>query len=519
MMKAPEQEERLLQRYRTLPRDQRLQIARTASPDLRIRLAHVERQMAMDRSPGSLAALLTEGRELQARHLNLIDSAFMRIARGERIRLLLNMPPRHGKSQRAARWAPLWYLRRHPTHRLMIASYSAVLAEGHGRWLRDSINEYGDQLGISLRYGSKAAGRFDLTGGPGGLVTAGVGGSLTGMGANLAIVDDPLKDAKAAASPTVLGDLWDWWQQVLNTRMEPNGSIVVIQTRWSENDLAGRILTQDAARDQARWTVINLPAVADTADDVLGRAVGEPLWPERFGLEHLQNFREEVGERGWWALYQQQPRPLEGGIWQWSWIRNHRITTEQLRGINLTRIVVAVDPAGGGEDSDEVGIVAAGRDAAGNLYVLADRSGKMGAADWGRVACELALEVSADALIVESNFGGDMTRQVLVQGWDELVRSGGPEAAGALRPRIIPVTAKQGKRLRAEPIAQLYEQARVRHVGEWPALEVQMVTWMPGLDSPDRMDACVHALTELATPGSRDNGTGGYRDGRLNGRR
>ncbi|MEV1042321.1 hypothetical protein AB0J01_37765 [Streptomyces sp. NPDC050204] len=81
-------------------------------------------------------------------------------------------------------------------------------------------------------------------------------------------------------------------------------------------------------RDRARWTVINLPAVADTAaddtaDDVLGRAVGEPLWPERFGLEHLQNFREEVGERGWWALYQQQPRPLEGGIWQWSWIRNH----------------------------------------------------------------------------------------------------------------------------------------------------------------------------------------------------
>ncbi|MFF2571059.1 terminase large subunit domain-containing protein [Streptomyces sp. NPDC058084] len=519
MMKAPDQEERLLARYRTLPRDHRLLIARTASPDLRIRLAYVERQMAMDRSPGSLAALLTNGRELQARHLNLIDNAFIRIARGERVRLLLNLPPRHGKSQRAARWAPLWYLRRNPTHRLMIASYSAVLAEGHGRWLRDSINEHGDQLGISLRYGSKAAGRFDLTGGPGGLVTAGVGGSLTGMGAHLAIVDDPLKDAKAAASPTVLGDLWDWWQQVLNTRMEPNGSIVVIQTRWSENDLAGRILTQDAARDSARWTVINLPAIADSPDDALSRAIGEPLWPERFGLEHLNNFREEVGERGWWALYQQQPRPLEGGIWRWDWIRKNRITTEQLRGIKLTRIVVAVDPAGGGEDSDEVGIVAAGRDAVGNLYVLGDRSGKLGAADWGRVACELALEVSADALVVESNFGGDMTRQVLVQGWDELVRNGGPEAAGALRPRIIPVTAKKGKRLRAEPIAQLYEQARVRHVGEWPALEVQMVTWMPGLDSPDRMDACVHALTELANPAAVDSGSGNYRDGRLNGRR
>ncbi|MFJ4966091.1 terminase large subunit domain-containing protein [Streptomyces sp. NPDC088729] len=521
MMQAQDREQRLLTRYRTLPREQRLAIARTASPDLRIRLAHLEREMAMDRSPGSLAALLTGGREMQPRHLQLIDDAFIRIARGERVRLLLNMPPRHGKSQRAARWAPLWYLRRNPTHRLMIASYSAVLAEGHGRWLRDSINEHGDQLGISLRYGSKAAGRFDLSGSPGGLVTAGVGGSLTGMGAHLAVVDDPLKDAKAAASPTVLGDLWDWWQQVLNTRMEPTGSIVVIQTRWSENDLAGRILTQDAARDKARWTVINLPAIADSPDDALGRPIGAPLWPERFNLGHLSDFRDEVGERGWWALYQQQPRPLEGGIWQWAWIRGQRITAERLRGIKLTRVVVAVDPAGGSEDGDEVGIVAAGRDAAGELYILADRSAKMGAAEWGRAACELALEFDADALTVESNFGGDMAKQVLVQGWEELVRDG--SAAGALRPRIVPVTAKQGKRLRAEPIAQLYEQGHVHHVGEWPALEVQMVTWMPGMDSPDRMDAAVHALTELADPTVAGTGTSNYRggggDGRLNGRR
>ncbi|MFB7545061.1 MULTISPECIES: phage terminase large subunit family protein [Streptomyces] len=520
MMQAQDREQRLLTRYRTLPREQRLAIARTASPDLRIRLAHLEREMAMDRSPGSLAALLTGGREMQPRHLQLIDDAFIRIARGERVRLLLNMPPRHGKSQRAARWAPLWYLRRNPTHRLMIASYSAVLAEGHGRWLRDSINEHGEQLGISLRYGSKAAGRFDLSGSPGGLVTAGVGGSLTGMGAHLAVVDDPLKDAKAAASPTVLGDLWDWWQQVLNTRMEPTGSIVVIQTRWSENDLAGRILTQDAARDKARWTVINLPAIADSPDDALGRPIGAPLWPERFNLGHLADFRDEVGERGWWALYQQQPRPLEGGIWQWAWIRGRRITEERLRGIKLTRVVVAVDPAGGSEDGDEVGIVAAGRDAAGELYILADRSAKMGAAEWGRAACELALEFDADALTVESNFGGDMTKQVLVQGWEELVREGA--ASGALRPRIVPVTAKKGKRLRAEPIAQLYEQGHVHHVGEWPALEVQMVTWMPGMDSPDRMDAAVHALTELADPTVAGSGTGNYRggpDGRLNGRR
>ena len=149
----------LLKIYRTLPDEQRREIARHASPELRAQLLTVEREMAMDRSPGALAAILTNGKERQARHLDLVDHAFQRIAAGDRVKVMLTMPPRHGKSRRASRWAPVWYLRRNPDHRLMLASYSATLADDHGRWIRDTITGYSDVLGIALNQGSRAANR------------------------------------------------------------------------------------------------------------------------------------------------------------------------------------------------------------------------------------------------------------------------------------------------------------------------------------------------------------------------
>ncbi|MCX5206766.1 hypothetical protein OG897_35845 [Streptomyces sp. NBC_00237] len=202
----------------------------------------------------------------------------------------------------------------------------------------------------------------------------------------------------------------------------------------------------------------------------------------------------------------------------WPWITNNRISAAQFRGIDLTRIVVAVDPAGGESAvGDETGIVAAATGRDGHLYVLDDRSGNRGADAWGREACLLAIELRADAIVVESNYGGDMSKQILHQAWQELHREKRTE--NMLMPAVLPVTAKHGKRLRAEPIAQLYEQGRVHHVGEWPVLEQQMVTWVAGMDSPDRMDAAVHAMTQLADPQHSGFTASAYRDGRLSGRR
>ncbi|MFF1358761.1 terminase large subunit domain-containing protein [Streptomyces sp. NPDC058297] len=512
-------EDALLAHYRTLPVAVRRRIARRASPDIRLRLAYVERQMAMDRSPGSLAAVLTEGREKQAAHLDMIDDVFRRIAAGERLQVMITCPPRHGKSQRASRWGPLWYLRRHPTHRVMLASYGADLADDHGRWVRDQLREHPDTLGVRLDDGSRAANRFDLeqprgSSVRGGMVTAGVGGSLTGKGFNLGIIDDPFKGSEDANSPAQRERKWDWYQSVFYTRRAPGASIILINTRWHEDDLSGRIL----ATEPENWILIDLPALALSGDDPLGRQVGEALWPEQYDADELARTHKAVGERVWWALYQQQPRPLEGGVWKWEWISKQRVSPVAFRAVDLSRIVVCLDPAGGDTAShDESGIVAAGRSTAGHYYVLADRTGKHSAETRGRETCLLALELGADAIVVETNYGGDMARQNVIQAWAELERQG--QTKGMPMPRIVDVNAKKGKRLRAEPIAQLYETGQVHHCAEFQQLETQMVTWIPGMDSPDRMDAAVHALTELADPAAAAVGTGSYQDQRLAGRR
>lgn len=504
----------VLARYRSLPAPERQNIIRHASDDLRAQLATLEAEMAMDRSPGALAAVLTHGKEMQARHLDIIDRIYQRIAAGERIRAMVTMPPRAGKSRRTSRWGPTWYLRRQPDHRFMLASYAAHLADDHGRWIRNTITEHAPTLGIDLKYGSQAANRFDIDGHEGGMVTAGVGGPLTGRGAHVACVDDPFKGSEDAGSPTQRERVWDWWQSVLLTRLEPQGSVLLVNTRWDDDDLSGRLLKEEPDD----WIVIDLPAIALTDDDPLGRQPGQALWPERYNEDDYARIRKSVGERVWWALYQQQPRPLEGGVWQWSWITANRISPAAFRGVDLTRAIVAIDPSGGsGTANDETGIVGAGRDATGESYLFADRSGRHGANAWGTEACLLALDSGADAFVVETNFGGDMTRQVLIQAWQELERTS--RTQGRPMPRIIEVNAKQGKRLRAEPIAQLYEQGRIHHVGEFPDLERQMVTWIPGLNSPDRMDAAVHALTELADPTQQGLGTQHYSDQRLRGRR
>lgn len=506
--------EQLLARYRALSAPERRHIIRQASDDLRAQLTAVETSMAMDRSPGALAAVLTHGKEMQARHLDIIDRIYQRIAAGERIRAMVTMPPRAGKSRRTSRWGPTWYLRRQPDHRFMLASYAAHLADDHGRWIRNTITEHAPTLGIDLKYGSQAANRFDIDGHEGGMVTAGVGGPLTGRGAHVACVDDPFKGSEDAGSPTQRDRVWDWWQSVLLTRLEPQGSVLLVNTRWDDDDLSGRLLKEEPED----WIVIDLPAIALTDNDPLGRKPGEALWPERYNETDYARIRKSVGERVWWALYQQQPRPLEGGVWQWAWITANRISPAAFRGVDLTRTLVAIDPSGGASTAnDETGIIGAGRDAAGESYLFADRSGRHGANSWGTEACLLALDCDADAFVVETNFGGDMTRQVLIQAWQDLERSG--RTQGRPMPRIVEVNAKQGKRLRAEPIAQLYEQGRIHHVGEFPDLERQMVTWLPGMDSPDRMDAAVHALTELADPSQSGLGVGQYTDQRLRGRR
>lgn len=228
------------------------------------------------------------------------------------------MPPRHGKSQTTSRYLPAWFLGTFPDRNVILTSYGADFAAGWGRRARTLIEEHGRQtFGVEVSQASKAADRWDIAGYEGGMLTAGVGGSITGRGADLFIIDDPIKNAADAQSDVLRAKQWEWWQSTALTRLEPGAVVIVIMTRWHENDLAGRLLSE-AAEEGEPWHEIRLPALAEKSDP-LGRKVGEALWPERWPLARLERKRRAVGSYYWQAMYQQRPSPPEGAIFHRGW--------------------------------------------------------------------------------------------------------------------------------------------------------------------------------------------------------
>lgn len=262
-------------------------------------------------APTGLARLADGPRFDCPPHIRLIDNALVDVARGRIKRLAIFMPPRHGKSELCSRTFPAWYLATNPTQRLMLASYESEFAASWGAKAQALYREFAPIVwGVGASRSAGARGRWE-TGQGGGMMTAGVGAGMTGRGANVLLIDDPIKNAQEANSLTYRENAWEWYRSTAYTRLEPEGAIVLIQTRWHEDDLAGRIL-KDEAED---WTVLSLPALAESSD-ILGRAEGEALWPDRYDTERLKEIRNTVGSYWWAAMFQQRPAPLGGGIIQ-----------------------------------------------------------------------------------------------------------------------------------------------------------------------------------------------------------
>jgi predicted phage terminase large subunit-like protein len=242
----------------------------------------------------------------------------------ERIdRLMIFVPPQHGKSALASVHFPAWYLGRHPQRSIIATSYGAQLALEFGRQARNIVQTaeyraiFPDTV-ISAE-GSGAADRWTIAGGDGGYHCAGVGGPISGYGAHCLLIDDVIKDAAEADSPVYREAVWQWYQNVAYPRRRPPGAIILIMTRWHEDDLAGRLLKAQAEEPRAdKWRVLRLPAMAEDGDP-LGRAVGAPLWPDRYDLEWLENTKVNIGYRAWAALYQQSPRRQEGNLFRREW--------------------------------------------------------------------------------------------------------------------------------------------------------------------------------------------------------
>lgn len=251
---------------------------------------------------------------------------------------------RHGKSELTSFWTPTWFLNEHPYRKAILTAYEQDFAASWGRRVRDEIETHRGTLSVRIRRDSNAAHRWNTTEG-GGMFCTGAGGPLTGKGADLLIIDDPIKNHVEAESKTHREKLWSWFRSVVYTRLEPGAAIILTMARWHEDDLVGRILKGALEEDAEPWRVVNLPALAEP-DDPLGRScypcpeckakpsdrktcrtcqgmlwIGEALWPERRSRKDLLRIRKAVGEYYFNALYQQRPSAPDGTIFKRHWWR------------------------------------------------------------------------------------------------------------------------------------------------------------------------------------------------------
>lgn len=302
----------------------------------------------------------------------------------ERI-LVIEAPPRHGKSELISRHLPTWYLGRYPNRRVMLTSYGDKLARHFGRTVRDALDARADWFGINgVRADVKAADEWDLAA-PyyGGMLTAGVGGPLTGRGCDLLIVDDPIKNAQDAISETVRDTHWDWFRSTALTRLEPRAFVVLMQTRWHEDDLAGRVIRLAGQPELEGFGVrrLHLPALAKAQDempdclpDPLGREPGEPLWPERWPLKALQQIKATLGPYWWGAMYQQTPGQYGSAEWPDAYF-GPRIWVDPIEWPDTFQAAVLfLDPSKGRKRGDYQAVVFLGL-AKGKLWIdsLVDR--------------------------------------------------------------------------------------------------------------------------------------------------
>ena len=389
------------------------------------------------------------------------------------------MPPRSGKSLLCSQALVSWWLGRNPTDSAIIASYGSELAERNSRHARSFFSSPGWPFpDVRVSDESAAVARWATNRG-GEVRAAGTGGSITGHGAHLFVLDDPIRGHEDADSEAVRESVWEWWTSTALTRLMPGGAMLVVGTRWHADDLIGRLLASPAS---AGWETLTLPAIAEDEDDPLGREPGAALWPEWFDEAYLESLRGELGERAWRALYQQQPTSEKGGIFKREWLQGRYESTPRS---GLTQIVTAVDSSfGKGISSDRSAIVSIGSDGR-EFFVGGALAGR-----WQLHDLLAAIKREADwhkphVVLVEDAASGQSAIQ-------ELKRTSGLP--------IVAVKPRGSKISRAEAVAPLFESGRVlfpEHAATWREEVVEELASFPAGRHDDLVDALVYALERL----------------------
>lgn len=311
-----------------------------------------------------------------APHHRVIVEKLEAVERGEIKRLMITMPPRHGKSELASRRFPAWYLGRNADKQIIAASYNSDLANDFGREVRNIVHspEFTALFETGLAQDSKAANRWHTDKG-GMYVAAGVGTAITGRGADILLIDDPFKDRQEADSEITRQRVWDWYTSTAYTRLMPGGAVVVINTRWHDDDLSGRLL-EEQEKSGDKWDLLSLPAID---------ATGQPLWPAWYPIERLEQIKAVLPARDWNALYQQNPIPDDGDYFKSDWFQEYDELPPNLRMFGASDYAVT----DGDGDFTEHGI--AGVDSNNNLYI----------ADWwfGQVTSDVWIEKQCDLIV------------------------------------------------------------------------------------------------------------------------
>ncbi len=396
------------------------------------------------------------------------------VKHGEIQRLMVFMPPRHGKSELCSIRFPAWYLGHYPQRQIIGCSYAESLAYTFSYAIREIISTLTYQRLWPYGLDQAGATKWQIAGKENqraSYIAAGVGGGISGEGADLLIIDDPVKNAQEAQSALQRERVWEWYRTVARTRLQPNGAVVLIMTRWHVDDLAGRLLNLASADKRAdQWEVLKLPDLQHE----------EALWPEQYDVPAITAIRASIGGYGFEALYQCNPIMAEGNMWKWAWIDDAR----KEKAPQLQRVVVAIDPAAAhGALSDETGIAVCGVGEDGKYYVLHVAGYRLSPQGWAKKALDLFDQYECDRIVAEINNGGEMV--------EHTIRS----VRGTVPIKVI--HASRGKAVRAEPVASLYEQGKVHHVGTFSAAEDQMCSFPVANENDDMVDALVYALTEL----------------------
>jgi predicted phage terminase large subunit-like protein len=411
-------------------------------------------------------------------HHKKIAAALDRVVSGECKRLMIAMPPRHGKSQMGSYLFPAYLMGKKPDSKLIVGSHTAELAQRFGRMIRNLVaDERYKELfpDFLLSADSKAAGRWDTSHG-GEAFFIGKGGAMTGRGGNVVILDDIL-DEQDALSNTAMENTWEWYQSGPRQRLQPNGAIIVINTRWKTDDLSGRLLKLQGAIKSDKWEILEFPAILPS---------GGPLWPEYWKLEELEAVKHTIGLQKWNAQWQQTPTADEGAILKREWWQRWKPEEPPL----VEYIIQSYDTAYSKKETADYsvittwGVFVPDQDSGPNIILLDVKKGRWDFPELKRIAREEYKNWNPDNVLIEAKATGITLQQ-------ELRRVG------------IPVTmyspggrrAGQDKISRANSIAPILESGMVwAPETEWADELIEECAAFPNGDHDDMVDSTTQAL-------------------------